>query len=373
MSKLWKAVGVAGGVVGAAATSAGVAIGVQHSRAANQRKRAADDESHSTEPLGELPPDRVSTVAADDGVPLYVEEIDPPDGGDPDVTVVFVHGFTLDRRSWLFQRRDLAKVRDPRSRMVFYDHRGHGRSGRTGRRTSNIEQLGRDLDAVLRSVVPAGPIVLVGHSMGGMTIMALAEQRPELFADRIVGVALISTSAGEVGRSGLPRPVLSRHNPVTDGLGRLARLVPDAVEWGRRVGGTITWGLIRELGFGKHPNPAVVDLAHQMIGGTTVRVITDFLGTIGTHNRYAALPGLRLCDVVVISGARDRVIPISHSELIAAEIPGSLLVEVPDAGHMVMLEEPELVSCHLAELLRRCVARSQDNQPRRWWKRASAT
>ena len=46
--------------------------------------------------------------------------------------------------------------------------------------------------------------MLVGHSMGGMTIMALAEQRPELFAERVAGVALISTSAGEVGGAGLP-------------------------------------------------------------------------------------------------------------------------------------------------------------------------
>ena len=60
--------------------------------------------------------------------------------------------------------------------------------------------LGRDLDAVLRALAPDGPLVLVGHSMGGMTIMALAEQRPELFAERVAGVALLSTSAGEVGR-----------------------------------------------------------------------------------------------------------------------------------------------------------------------------
>ena len=49
---------------------------------------------------------------------------------------------------------------------------------------------------MLDAVVPDGPVVLVGHSMGGMTIVALAEQHPELFGDRIVGVALISTTAG---------------------------------------------------------------------------------------------------------------------------------------------------------------------------------
>ena len=61
---------------------------------------------------------------------------------------------------------------------------------------ATIEQLGHDLKTVLDTVVPHGPIVLVGHSMGGMTIMALAEEHPELFGDRIVGVGLISTTAG---------------------------------------------------------------------------------------------------------------------------------------------------------------------------------
>lgn len=371
MSKLWRAVGVAGGVLGAAATSAVVGVVAQRSRIAQERKRAQSDDPHTGEPLGQLPPDRQSTVAADDGVPLYVEEVDPGDGGPPDTTVVFVHGYTLDRRSWHFQRRDLVKVLEPRSRLVFYDQRGHGRSGRASRRASSIDQLGRDLDAVLRSVVPKGPIVLVGHSMGGMTIMALAEQRPELFTDRICGVALLSTSAGEVGRSGLPRPMLSRHNPVTLGLGRLASWLPDTVEWGRQAGGSITWGIIRALGFGSEQvSPAVVDLVDDMIAGTSVRVITNFLETLGSHDRYAALAGLRQCDVLVMSGTQDRLIPLSHSERIAAEIPGSLLVEIPDAGHMAMLEQPELVSCHLAELVRRCVARQGRGVTRRWWRRA---
>jgi len=119
---------------------------------------------------------------------------------------------------------NLAKMINPRVRLVLYDQRSHGRSGKATAESSTIEQLGRDLDAVLRALVPDGPIVLAGHSMGGMTIMALAEQRPELFLDRVRGVALIGTSAGDVGASGLPRPLLSRHNPTTRGLALLANL-----------------------------------------------------------------------------------------------------------------------------------------------------
>ncbi len=49
---------------------------------------------------------------------------------------------------------------------------------------------------MLEELVPDGPVVLVGHSMGGMTIMAFAERHPELFEDRVVGVGLVSTTAG---------------------------------------------------------------------------------------------------------------------------------------------------------------------------------
>ena len=95
-----------------------------------------------------------------------------------------MHGYTLSMASWTFQRRTLAAElatangHRPDARLVFYDQRGHGASGRGHSENSTIEQLARDLAAVLESRVPRGPVVLVGHSMGGMTIMALAAAAP---------------------------------------------------------------------------------------------------------------------------------------------------------------------------------------------------
>nr|WP_221455637.1 alpha/beta hydrolase [Saccharothrix tamanrassetensis] len=363
---MWKAVGWAGGILGAAAT--GVAVGV----AANQKKVSNDrlaDDPLADEPLGLLTPNRESTVAADDGVPLSVEEVDPADGGDPELTAVLVHGFALDRRCWHFQRRDLARLTGPGVRQVLYDQRGHGRSGRSAAEGSTIEQLARDLDSVLRAVVPEGPLVLVGHSMGGMTIMALAEQQPELFADRVRGVALVGTAAGAVGGAGLPKSVLSRYNPVTMGVGRLAGLQPGVVEWVRRRAGTLTWSGIRALAFGdRKVSASLVDLMEKMISGTTVQVLTEFLETLGTHNRYKALAGLRHCEVLVISGDADKLTPFSHAERMAEEMPHGELVRVAGAGHMVMMEQPDLVTGHLVGLVRRSVAEREES--RRWWRRA---
>ncbi|QTR01420.1 alpha/beta hydrolase [Saccharothrix algeriensis] len=363
MNSLWKAAGWAGGILGAAVT--GVAVGV----AANHKRVSADrraDDPRADEPLGRLTPTRESTVAADDGTPLSVEEVDPVDGGEPEITAVLVHGFALDRRCWHFQRRDLAELTGPRVRQVLYDQRGHGRSGWSTTGTCTIEQLAHDLDSVLRAVVPTGPRVLVGHSMGGMTIMALAEQRPELFADRVRGVALVGTAAGAVGGAGLTRSVLSRYNPVTLAVGRLAGLQPGLVEWARRRAGALTWSGIRALAFGdRRVGASLVDLMDRMIGGTTVQVLTGFLETLGTHDRYKALAGLRHSEVLVISGDADRMTPFSHSERMAEEMPHGELVRVRGAGHMVMLEQPDLVTGHLVGLVRRSAAERAEDR-RRW-------
>ncbi|MCP2260189.1 Pimeloyl-ACP methyl ester carboxylesterase [Streptoalloteichus tenebrarius] len=348
MKPLWRAVGLAGGVAGAVT---GLVVGVTASR--SRARRRAD-----REPLIDPPADRECTVAADDGVPLSVEEVDPADGGEPDLTVVLVHGYTLDRRSWHFQRLDLPELTNPRVRLVRYDQRGHGRSGSSPRASCTLDQLGRDLDAVLRAVAPTGPVVLVGHSMGGMTIMALAELRPELFLERVVGVALLGTSAGEIGRHGLPRPVLSRYNPVTLGLATLAGWQPGLLERVRRVGDHLNWGAVRALAFGdRRVDPRRVDLVHRMLAETSVRAITDFLPTLGSHHRYAALAGLRQCEVLVMAGDADQITPFAHSEVIAAELPDAELVRVPGAGHMVGLEQPELVDELVAAFLRRCAVR----------------
>jgi pimeloyl-ACP methyl ester carboxylesterase len=360
-----RAIGVVGGVVGVATAGLTVAGVIQ------ARRRQARSELPA-EPLGQLEPTRARTVAADDGVPLSVEEVDPSDGGRAELTVVLVHGFALDRRSWHYQRRDLALCTEPRVRQVLYDHRGHGRSGRPNPRSCTIDQVGRDLDVVIRSVAPTGPLVLVGHSMGGMAIMALAEQRPELFADRVRGVALIGTSAGEVGRQGLPLPMLSRYSRITQVVGELASWRPDLVDWVRSAGWGLTRQGVRHLAFGDRSVPiALVDFMVEMLNVTEVRVLTSFLPTLGTHNRYAALAGLRHCEVLVLSGDEDRLTPWQHAERIATELPAATLVRAAGAGHMVMLEQPDLVTGELITLLRACAAGAGTGRllRRRWRKR----
>lgn len=345
---------IAGGALGTAAATAVVAGRGHHTRIGKLRRSIAElpDDMPAL-----LQPDREYTIKADDGVALSVEELDPLDGAAPELTVILVHGYTLDRRSWLYQRHELAHSTAPRVRQVLYDVRSHGRSGRSPRDACTIEQLGRDLHAVIRTAAPDGRLVLIGHSLGGMTIMALAEEHPELFAERICGVAFLNTSAGDIGRSGLPRPFLSRRNPLMPVAGVLSRWEPSAraVERGREVCRNLTWGLTRKLAFGDEAvDPALVELMYVMIRATSFEVMTDFLAVFGTHNRYAALAGLRFAKALVIGSDGDHLIQFQHSEAIAALLPDAELVQVQGSGHMTMLEQPKRVNEHLLDLLTQC-------------------
>ena len=339
---------------GLAAVATGVGLGLAGERWAVGSARLRPD-PYAAEPFFALPADRTRSVRTDDGVRLHVEEVGPADA---ELTVVFVHGYVQEMAVWHFQRKALAA--EGLARLVFYDQRSHGRSERGPAAHSTIDQLGRDLGTVLDEVAPAGPVVLVGHSMGGMTVMALADARPELFGDRVVGVALVATSAGKLAQVtfGLPAavlPVTRRVLPVlTSGMTRR----PSAFERGRRTGSDLVFLFTRRGGFGSaRVEPSLVDFVATMAAHTPVDVIAEFYDTFLSHDKLAALDVLRGTDVLVLVGEDDLMTPVDHSRAIADALPDGHLVVVEDAGHMVALERPELVTLQLRALLRRASRR----------------
>jgi pimeloyl-ACP methyl ester carboxylesterase len=368
---------VVGTVVGLAA--AGTAVGVTASKIAARRVREGelgsvvdrlpDAELRELDPLGDQArdPDRTALVQASDGVLLSVEEIGPMDAP---LTVVFVHGYTLSMASWTFQRRTLAAElatangHRPDVRLVFYDQRGHGSSARGAAEHATIEQLARDLAAVLEARVPRGPVVLVGHSMGGMTIMGLGSVRPELFGKRIVGVALISTSSGNLAELnfGLPELLTRVRAAVFPVAAWTMRHRPHFAERTRRLAADLVSSATRSLSFASADvDPALGRYVDAMIAGTPVDVIAEFYPALAGLDETGSLEPLRRVPVLVLTGAEDRMIPKEHSELIVEHLGHAEHVVLPEAGHLVLLEKPDEVSAELTALLRRVAAEQRSS------------
>ncbi len=312
-------------------------------------KRAADRRAAVVAPTPPPLTGRERRVATEDGIELAVTE---HGSASPAATVLLAHGYVQSSQLWAGQVRDLLAAR-PDLRVVTYDHRGHGQSDRTGREGARLEQLGRDMARVIDAVAPTGPVLVAGHSMGGMTVMALAEQFPELFEGRIVGVAFVGTSSG--GQAdvtyGLPRPVARLALRVLPALSERAAKAEQA---GRRRPPTAL--IETRLIFGKGADRAAVAQALEVQAGCSLETFSYFLATFSEHDRLKALDVLTSVPVVILGGEKDRICPIEHSHAIAAALPQAELHVYPGVGHMVQLECREQVSEQLLALLDRALS-----------------
>ena len=344
------------GLLAAGALAAGAALGAIAERSL-LRSTAQPMPTGGTDGFGTLRGD-VHEVVAEDGATLHVEVDDAP--GADDITIVLCHGYALNLDSWHYQREGLRG----RARLVLYDQRSHGRSGRADFDSHHVDQLGRDLGSVIDAVAPTGPLLLIGHSMGGMTIMALAEQRPELFADRVYGVGLIATTAGGIssGLLGLP-PVLGTvfqrlAPPIAAAVARRKSLV-ERSRWSDSDLGLL---LTRLYSFGSMTPDQAGRFVAGMVSATPIDVVAEFLPALQEHDKRGALPILQSVELLVVVGSSDRLTPREQSEEIVRQVPGAEYVVIEDAGHMVTIEKHEEVNALLIALIDR-VRRDVEDDP----------
>lgn len=358
--------GVLGGIgVGAAALGVGALAGVA-ARAIALAPETGEDYAWTAS--------SEQIVVADDGVVLHVE-IDEPaadqsasplgptaeqaDWAGPVPTIVLSHGYTLSMKAWIFVRRALTAAG---YRVVTHDHRGHGLSGVGTRDSYRIEQLARDLRLIIDTVVPEGPIVLVGHSMGGMSLMSLARQFPQLVRDRVVAVAFVATSVGGEGELRVE---------LGDAFGRsVQRLGPFAlapltgrqtlVETARKVARDAEDFFTYHYSFASPVPLSLVRYAAGIIMGTPIEVIHGFLKSLSSHDEHAGLAQFDGIETLVINGTGDLMTPPKHSLELVRSLPGAEHVVVEDAGHLIMLEYPELVSSQLLAMLARAARHGRE-------------
>lgn len=280
-----------------------------------------------------------------DGTALHVRDTG---GGEP--TVVLIHGWTLDHTSWDRVAAALPGAAGRPVRVLRHDHRGHGGSAPAPAGSATVAKVADDLAELLAARVPRGPVVLVGHSMGGMAIMAMAERHPDLLAERVAGVALVATSSGGLAdvTFGLPRWAA---RAIARGERRVNRRLAtlDRAALLRRPG--VARPGLRWLLFGTRPRRADVLATAAQVGRCHPASLAGFRESINGHERRAALAALRGIRTVVLAGGADRLTAVSHARVIAAELPDAEFVVFPGAGHMLPLERADEVAAHVARLL----------------------
>ncbi len=254
------------------------------------------------------------------GVDLFYDFTGPAEAP----VVVFSNSLGTTLEMWDAQIRALSN----RFRCLRYDTRGHGRSPVRDEALS-IDDLADDCAGLL-DALGIDKAHVVGLSLGGMTAQALAVRHP----DRVASLVLMATAA---------------HLPSPDSWDQRARTV-------------------REQGMA-----ALVDVVMQRwftadtvaLAPERVKPVRDRFESLDPRGYAVACLAIRDMDLrgrigavrvptLVIAGEDDPATPIEMAEEIARLIPGAELTVVPEAAHLIALEQPDVVNLLLESFLTRC-------------------
>jgi pimeloyl-ACP methyl ester carboxylesterase len=278
----------------------------------------------------DLPPDDLGPVTSFDGTEIAVRAAGPADAP----VLLFSHGFSLDGTTWFEQWMDLSVD----YRCVVMDHRSHGRSGRAAHDDLSLRAIARDIAAVLDVASPDRPAILVGHSMGAMAILSLAEVRPELFGPRVAGTVLVGAAASDLlqGAMGavtdLVRPRLGSIATAAQRVDRLRKaLQASPVD--------IRGAVVRLTQLGPDAPQHVVDHVVLLAQRASSSVWTDGLAEIMEMDLRHAVGRLKVPTLVVV-GEHDRITPPAAAVELAGALPDARLAVLEGAGHLAMLERP---------------------------------
>lgn len=227
--------------------------------------------------------------------------------------LVFVHGFPLSRGAWAKQVEAFKATH----RVIAPDLRGLGES----QSTEGLISMGRfaeDLSALLQHL-GTGPVILIGHSMGGYVALAFAKAFPQFLR----GLVLVGTKASADTEEGAAARRATADKVRTSG----PSVVVDAMA-------------PKMLAANNTDVAMATAVRGFMAGSTTEGVIGALLGMAERPDARTWLGEIRV-PTLVITGSDDTIIPPSESEALAKAIPGAQLVIIPNAGHLVAFEQAE--------------------------------
>lgn len=317
----------AGAIASVGAAALGTAIAA---RTITKRDVKHQDPFQDT-PYGTLAGAEARTILGHDGTKLHTVA-----AGTGSPTLVLTHGFSLHAGTWYHQFDELTDEH----RLVAWDMRGHGLSEPAD--DYRLEAFARDLAIVLDRATGDEPVVLVGHSMGGMVMAQLLVLQPELISSgKVRGIVLSDTGLGDILggllRFGSPAVRAAIRPFVKFGYDRIATnsLRLDRL---RGRGTDLHYAWARLMGFGPQPSHRHVTFVREMLDQVETEVWVNVLPSIIEMELRDHIASFDLPALVVV-GSHDRITPIVVAQSLADALPQGRLEVIDRAGHTPMLEK----------------------------------
>jgi pimeloyl-ACP methyl ester carboxylesterase len=250
--------------------------------------------------------------------------------------IVCVHGLAGSAVNW----SAIAPLLTGRCRVLAPDLAGHGLT-RSHRRGTDVQANRRLLDRFIE-FVSDGPVILMGNSMGGMISLLEAEAA----AEKVSGLILVDPAlpfvparpdllvATAFVAGGLPGlgPALLRGVHMLPPTAIVARILSLCCQDPSRVPRDVVAQHVemarRRAGY--------TEAGHDL--GVATRSVIATAG-LGGHAYRSGIASLT-CPVLLIHGARDRLVPVSAARAAARAHPSWSVVVLPDVGHVPQLEAP---------------------------------
>jgi pimeloyl-ACP methyl ester carboxylesterase len=276
---------------------------------------------------------RIQCVKRPDGSELYVEHVGP----ETEPVLLFTHGWTLDRSDWDGARAALGE----RYHLVFWDLAGLGRSRSPRNADHSLEKMAADLEAVLNEA-STGPVILVGHSIGGMIQQTFSRLFPEQLNQRVRGLVLVHTTYTNPAKTALGSPILrALQKPVLEPLTYLTIWLAPLMwlsNWQSYWNGSLHLST-RLTSFAGKQTWKQIDAASRLQARAWPAVVGRGMLAMTEFDEQATLPQVFL-PVLIIAGADDRLTKPEASGVLAQLLPDAKLQVLMPAGHFGHWEHP---------------------------------
>ena len=286
----------------------------------------------SGEPPPVVPKGRPHRLMRPDGSYLYLEEYGPEDAP----TLILTHGWGLSNVAWRSMKQHLTG----RFRVIAWDLAGLGKSTRPHKADYSLEKMAGDLEAVVEFAGP-GPVVLVGHSIGGMITLTFCRLFPHLLGGRVAGLVLENTTYTNPVKTARFHTLLRfLQKPILEPLLWLQILLLPVMwimTWLSYLNGTthLTTHLTQ---FGRKETAEQLDFACRFSLYASPSVLARGMFGMLRYDAREVLPSIPI-PVFVITGDRDQLTLPEAGATIHETAPKGEIQEFKPTGHLTLLEK----------------------------------